>query len=136
MNTITQDVPFTFAEALSQLVAGECIGIAPCGSHDYLELYNPFWMTKADSPKEMLRWANTTNNSSIRTTEYLGQWNLVIKAPMADFLNEFVAEPAEVNRAKSAIVRDIANKLNVPVIDVSLSVTDINDVLGLPIKHE
>ena len=77
MATNTQTIPFTFTDALTKLIAGECIGISPAGSRDYIELYNPYWITRSDSPKEMLRWANTTNNSSIRTKEYLGVWNLV-----------------------------------------------------------
>jgi hypothetical protein len=67
----------SFHEALTKLVNGECVGIQPEGVHGYLELFNPFWMTKVNAPKEMLRWAGTSNLAHIRTNEYLGKWFIV-----------------------------------------------------------
>jgi hypothetical protein len=77
LKTITLPGEHSFQEALSQLLAGTCLGIKPGKNTSYITLYKPTWMNE-NSPNWLLKWAGDNNSAEIRSNQYLEPWSLVV----------------------------------------------------------
>jgi hypothetical protein len=77
IKTITLPEQYSFQEALSQLLAGTCLGIRPGKNTNYVTLFKPHWMNQ-ESPDWMLQWAGESDIAGIRSNQYLEPWHLVI----------------------------------------------------------
>lgn len=79
---ITLKTPYTFADALAKLLAGECLGIRPQDNLKYLVPLVPTWMKTAAGTDFLLSWNHwdpkQLTETSARCTQLLGEWFLVI----------------------------------------------------------
>ncbi len=76
MRTITLHTEMSFNSALTYLMEGKCIGIRPGQNINYVIRYKPHWMNQ-ESEDYMIKW-NDTEESAIRTNQYLESWYPVI----------------------------------------------------------